>query len=127
MVRASHPNTIEVTKEEYLTEEGDCIIGVRASTGCVGLDERVKDALKREGAVVSIRILVQGMSFELKAKGSPKLELGHPDEIVIRKSEFVNRRTLAIGANAAARDIPRKMVQELKKPTTLGRLEIEVT
>lgn len=127
MVRASHATTIEVTKEEYLTEEGDCIIGVRASSGCLELDKRVKIALKREGARVSIRIVTNGISFGLEASGGPRLELSHPHEIVIRKSEFVSDRTLAFRADAAARDIPRELIRELKRPTTVGRLEIEVT
>lgn len=83
--------------------------------------------MKREGARVSIRIVANGISFELKACGNPRLELSHPRELVIRKSEFVSDRTLAVRADAAARDIPRELMRELKRPTTVGRLELEVT
>jgi uncharacterized protein len=126
MVRGSHPTTIEVTTEDYLTEEGDCIIGVSASSGCLGLDERLKGALRREGAKVTIRIVVRELSFELGARGDPRLRLSHPHDIVIRKSDFVSDRTLAVGSDAAARDIPRELIRLLKDRGTRGRLEIEV-
>ncbi len=127
MVRASHPTTIEVTTEDYLTENGDCIIGVAASKGCAQLDSRVKEGLRREGSKVSIRIVVGDQSFRVSARGDPRLGLSHPHDMVIRKSDFVSDRTLAVRADAASRDMPRQMVRLLKDRATVGRLEIEVT
>lgn len=127
MIRASHANTIEVTKESYLSEEGDCIIGVQASRGCQDLNEHLKKALKREGARVLVRISAKEIEFELEASGDPRLLLTHPHEIVLRKSDFVSDRTLAVRADASARDIPRDLVRALKDPNTTGRFEIEVT
>lgn len=126
MVRSSHPTTIEVTTEEYLTENGDCIVGVGASKGCEGLDEKLKAGLRREGSKVTIRLLVGSEAFTIKAHGDPKLPLSHPHDMVIRKSLFVSDRTLALGADAAARNIPRKIVAMLKDPLTTGKLEIAV-
>jgi hypothetical protein len=127
MVRGSHASTIELTKEGYLTEEGDCIIGVQASHGCSDLNERLKNALKREGSRVRVRISAQEMEFELEASGDHRLLLTDPHDIVIRKSDFVSSRTLAVRADAAARDIPRELIRVLKDPKATGRLEIEVT
>jgi hypothetical protein len=127
MVRSSHPTTIEVTTDEYLTEDGDCILGVRASKGCEGLDERVKDGLRRPGSKVIVKIIVGPLSFEVRARGDPRLALTHPHDMVVRKSEFVSDRTLAVRADSAARDIPRDIVRLLKSPETEGRLEIEVS
>ena len=127
LVRSTHPTTIEVTTEDHLTERGDCIIGVSASKGCAGLDARVKNALKGFGAMVTLRILVDDFSFELKAEGDPRLELSHPCDIVVRKSEFISDRTLAVRANAASKDIPKPMVHLLRNPAIAGRLEIEVS
>jgi uncharacterized protein len=127
MVRSTHPTTLEVTTEEDLTENGDCIIGVGASKGCAGLDERLKDELRREGSRVTLRVVVGDEEFELKARGNPRLELTHPHDIVVRMSDFVSDRTLAVGAGAAARQVPRSMVAKLKDPRTAGRLEIEVS
>ncbi len=125
MVQALHPTTIEVTTEEHLTRRGDCIIGVSASSGCAQLSESVKTAI-REGSRLLVRIVVGGESFELSAAGDPRLDLSHPRDIVIRKSEFLSDRTLAIRASSAAADIPRSMVSRLRDPHTTGTLEIRV-
>jgi hypothetical protein len=126
MVRSTHPTTIEVTTQAHLTDRGDCIIGVCASKGCAQLDARVKEGLRREESRVTIRILVGGRSFQVTAAGDPRLELSHPHDMVIRKSNFVSNRTLVVRADAAAKDIPREMVRLLRDPASVGRLEIEV-
>jgi len=126
MVRSAHPTTIEVTTEDHLTPRGDCIVGVGASAGCAQLDAQLKEGLRRKGSRVTIRLFVGSSTFEVKAEGDPRLELSHPHDIVIRKSDYVSDRTLAVNADAAARDIPREIVQQLKNPDTVGRLEIEM-
>ncbi|HEV2138666.1 MAG TPA: DUF371 domain-containing protein [Nitrososphaerales archaeon] len=126
LVRSLHPTTIEVTSEEFLTESGDCIVGVGAAKGCAGLDSRVKEALRRRGSMVMIRLFVGTLSFSIKASGDPRLQLSHEHDMVIRRSDFISDRTLAIRADTAAKDIPREMVNLLRNPTTVGRLEIEV-
>lgn len=90
------------------------------------MDEEVKAAIRREGASVRVRLLVGQESFAITARGDPRLPLTHPHDIVIRKSSFVSDRTLAVGASAAARDIPRRMVQKLRSPDTVGYLEVDV-
>jgi uncharacterized protein len=126
MVRSTHPRTIEVTTEEHLTENGDCIIGVGASKGCAGLDPGVKEGLKRSGSKVKIRIVVGQAVFDLKACGDARLELTHERDVVIRRSDYVSDRTLAVGASSASIDIPRTMVRLLQDERAEGRLEIEV-
>lgn len=126
MVRSAHPTTIEITTEDYLTANGDCIIGVAASKGCAQLGDAVKEGLKTKGSRVTIRLLVGDRSFQVNARGDPRLELSHRHDMVIRKSEFISDRTIAVHADSAAKDIPREMVRLLRNPTTVGRLEIEV-
>lgn len=126
MVRSAHPTTIEVTTEGHLTPKGDCIVGVGSSSGCAQLDAEVKEGLRRKGSKVALRFVVGNHTFKVKAEGDPRLELSDPNDIVIRRSDFVSERTLAVHADAAARDIPREMVRLLRDPGTVGRLEIEV-
>jgi len=126
-VLSTHPTTIEVTTESRLTRRGDCIIGVGASKGCAQLGIRVKDGLRRKGSKVTMRILVGSQAFQVNASGDPRLELSHPHDMVIRKSDFVSDRTLAVRADAASKDIPREMVLLLRNPEAVGSLEIEVT
>jgi hypothetical protein len=126
MVRSAHPTTLEITTEDHLTENGDCIIGVGAAKGCAQLDERVKEGLRTKDSPVTIRVMVGSAFFQVNARGDPRLNLSHPHDMVIRKSDFISDRTLAVRADAAARDLPREMVRALKDPKTVGRLEIEV-
>jgi hypothetical protein len=126
MVRALHPTTIEVTMEEHLTERGDCIIGVGADRVCLGLNEELRKALSTTGSKVTLRILVAGQSFEVRCRGDRRLLLTNAEEIVVRKSDYVDGRTLAVGADYAAVDIPRRIVERLKHQDATGVLEIEV-
>jgi hypothetical protein len=126
LIASTHPTTIEVTTENRLTEKGDCIIGVSASKACAQLDPRVKEALRRKDSSVTIHILVGNCSFQVKAAGDPRLDLSHPHDMVVRRSDFVSGRTLAVRADAAAKDIPREVVRQLRDPAVVGRMEIEV-
>jgi hypothetical protein len=125
-VRSAHPTTIEITTDDHLTENGDCIIGVRASKACAQLDGRVKDGLRRRGSSVTIRISVGNYSYVVNARGDPRLGLSHPHDMVVRKSEFISDRTLAVHADSASKNIPREIVRLLQDPATVGRFEIEV-
>lgn len=122
-VRAWHEKTIEITKDNNLTLKGDCIVGVRASKGCSELSEGVKSALNKD-VTVKFEIEVGKHVFEFIAKGSSELTFEDEHEIVIRKSDFTSPRTLAVKANKAACDIPRKIVEMLKDSSVKGLLKI---
>ena len=47
-------------------------------------------------------------------------------EMVIRRSNYVCGRTLAVHSEAAAIQIPRSMVMSLNDPRSIGSLRIEV-
>jgi uncharacterized protein len=127
MVRAVHPTTIELTRDKDLTERGDCIIGVRADKGCSGLSGQVRKALRTDGAAVKITIEVDGMSATFSAAGDSRLTLIDPHEMVIRKSSFISDRTLVVGSDWAAKDVPRSLVERLKDPEARGTMVLEVS
>ncbi len=118
-IRATHRTTLEVTKEEELTPRGDCIIGVKADKSVKDLDEGLKEWLK-SGKPVLIEIVLPDYDLRdsLIAYGSPKLTLRHETDVVIRKSDFVCDRTLAIRSSKSARDIDREIVEMLKDEKT---------
>ncbi|MEM3509979.1 MAG: DUF371 domain-containing protein [Nitrososphaerales archaeon] len=122
---ATHKTTLEITKSTHLTHRGDCIIGVGADKACVDLDQTFKDALRRASSI-SFTLMVGGLVFSFSAEGSPNLILTHEEDVVIRRSEYVCPRTLAIRANVAAADIPREIVGVLKTANSVGFLLIEV-
>jgi uncharacterized protein len=127
MVKATHPTTIEITTDEYLTPRGDCVLGVSADKALAQLGSRTKEALTSDGSRVTLTILSPGGEFRLTAAGSRLLPLDSENAIVIRRSEFVCGRTLAIRADAAAMDIPRDIVRSLASPRSRGTLRIEVS
>lgn len=126
MVRSAHPTTIEVTKDHHLTINGDCIIGVGADKGLSDLSQDVRKGVMTEGSRLTFTVEVPGHSFSFEALGGSALTLESTHEMVIRRSGFVCGRTLAVHAGAAARDIPRGLVQTLRSPSTEGRLRIVV-
>jgi uncharacterized protein len=126
MVRSKHRNTIEVTRDPNLTISGDCIIGVRADKGLSDLSKDVRDSIRVDGSELFITIEVPPESFVVRATGSSLLSLEDSHEMVLRKTEFISPRTLAIRADAAAKDIPRRIVENLRSPDCRGLLRIEV-
>ncbi|ACJ16717.1 hypothetical protein, conserved [Thermococcus onnurineus NA1] len=122
-VRATHKSTLEFTKEDYLTPRGDCILCIEADKGINDLSEEFKRALK-EGKRLLIRIKIADLIDEVLAEGSPRLILEHPYSMVVRKSDYIDGRTLAIKANKAARDIDRRIVELLKNPKTVAEIEL---
>ena len=125
-IRASHQKTIEITKDSHLTPSGDCIIGVNASSGCADLPTMLKEKLKDSNSKVMFSIKVANHEFNVEGKGNENLVLTHVDDIVIRKSEFVCPRTLAVKCNRSSDLIPREMVSLLQNPKTQGTFTINV-
>ena len=118
-VRATHRTTLEITKESHLTPRGDCIIGVCASKSIAEIDGQIKDWLRSGGRVEIEIVLPQyGLKDRLFAFGSERLSFRHPTDIVVRKSDYVCDRTLAIKATKAAKDLNREIVELLKDPKT---------
>ncbi len=125
-IRSLHEKTIEITKESDMTITGDCIIGVNAVSGCNDIPKEIKKKLKNHNSVVKFSIKVGDQSFEIIGKGHNDLVLSHPNDIVIRKSNFVCPRTLAVRCNKASNSIPRKMIKLLQDPNSKGIFAIEV-
>ncbi len=115
-IQAVHPSTLMFTKERQLSKTGDCIVGVAADKAAAGLSQKFKDALRKPNAKLTIIIEAEGLSEQINASGSPKLILTHPTDIVIRKSDYISDRTLAIRADKSANDLPRDFMEKLKNP-----------
>ena len=123
-IRSNHQKTIEITKESHLTPQGDCIVGVNATASCADLPEELKDKLKNPDSKISFSISVGNYEFVLEGKGHQDLILTHKEDIVIRKSDFICPRTLAIQCDKASDLLPREMVRLLQNPNTKGTFSI---
>lgn len=127
-VLGKHKTTFEVTKETHLTPRGDCIIGVCADKGISELSENFKGVLKNDDAKLEILLKITGSNLEerITAQGNEKLTFTHPTDIVVRKSDFVCSRTLAVRADRAAADFDRRFIEKLKNKETELLVEMKV-
>jgi hypothetical protein len=115
-VRATHPTTFEITREKNLSKRGDCIIAVAANKALANLTPQFKENLRKENAKITIHIQTGETTEFVNAFGSSKLILTHPKDVVVRKSDYVCGRTLAIRADKAACDLSRRLIEKLRNP-----------
>jgi hypothetical protein len=125
-VKSLHAKTLEITKDDYLTPRGDCIIGIRADKSCADLDEALKDRLRRSLAIVRIEVIVGTESILITGKGDERLKLLSSHDIVIRKTNYVCPRTMSVRTDKAALEMPRKMVKLLQDKDRKAVLRITV-
>ena len=119
LVRATHPTTFEVTTEGHLTTRGDCIIGIRADRGAAGLSEEFRRVLADDRAILTTRLTAGGHSGEVLGRGSSRMTLAHPTDLVWRRSSFVDPRTVAIRCDRTAATLPRELVRALSEGAEL--------
>lgn len=113
-VTGTHPTTIEITTEDFLTPTGHCIIGITADHSLKDLPDAIKKRLK-EGARVRIVLECGGVREEVRAKGGGRLSFSDQHALIIRKSQWQDGRTLAICADKASSDLNRNLIRELQK------------
>jgi len=114
-IKATHSTTLEITKEGYLTPRGTCIIGIRADKAASDLSSKTKQLLRTSGYKVYLLIIVKGRIDIAEARSDPRLILADRNSIVIRKSDYIDDRTVAVNADKAARDIDRTIVKDLTR------------
>jgi len=112
-ISATHKSTFEVTKDNYLTKRGNCIIGISAEYSANEFPDWLKEYLKG-GNKIMIEIKVEGLSDFIEAYGSRELTFNDKRSFVIRKSSYIDDRTVAIRSNKAAIDIDRRIIELLK-------------
>jgi len=115
-VKSTHKTTLEFTKEDFLTETGDCILGINS-------DFDIENIRKMFNKDDKLKIILRIGSFvdEIHAEYNPGFD---SHALIIRKSEYVDKRTFAIRADKAANDIKRTLVNEMKKPSAKMIVEI---
>ena len=125
-VLSLHEKTLEITKDDELTPQGDCIVGVNSGISCMDLPEKMKKKIQNPETKIKFTLKVGKFSFKMQGHGSEKLTLKHVSDIVLRKSAFTCSRTIAINCDKASSDIPRDFVRLLQDPQTKGKMIIEV-
>jgi hypothetical protein len=113
LVLGNHMTTFEVTREDHLTENGNCIIGISADKGCSELSSVFKRVIAHDDAILLTRLLCGGVTVEVKSRGSSLLTLDHPTDIVWRRSTFICGRTIGILSDHVAATLPKKLMANL--------------
>lgn len=124
-VLAFHRTTIEITKDTHLTPAGDCIVAVGSDKGFTDFSSEEKARL--QSSDITVTFSCEGDEWSVSGRGDPSLAMTHPTEMVMRKSLFCCPRTLLIGADKAACDMPREMVEKLQDPSAEVSISIRVT
>jgi hypothetical protein len=113
LVIGNHPTTFEVTREDHLTKNGNCIIGISADKGCAGLSAAFKRVLANDDAILTTRLSSGDVTFEVKSHGSSRFTLDHPTDMVWRRSSFVCGRTIGILSDQVAATLPKALITNL--------------
>ena len=124
LVTLRHQTTLEVTKDDDMTGRGDCILAVSASKSASELNPALKSAL-REGAMLMMIIECGGLSEKIRARGSEDMTFGDRRSMVVRRSSYLDGRTVGILADKAARDIDRELARALKERRNAVMIRLE--
>jgi len=125
-IQATHKTTFEITKEAQLSRRGDCIIAVSANKTMTDFSSEFKENLRKEKAKIMILIEAGDAAEVVNAFGSPRLILTHCTDMVVRKSNYICNRTLAIQADKAACDLSRKLAEKLRNPKQKVKITLTV-
>jgi hypothetical protein len=127
-ITANHGTTLEVTKDSALTLQGDCIIGVSASHSVVDIPEEIKFRMRQADAKIILEFRIGGLfKVVVEGVGHPGLAFDDSEVMIVRKSDFVDGRTLMIRANIAANELSRDLVEQLQDPNTKINFTLHVS
>ena len=126
-MEATHKMTLEITRDQHMTKKGNCIVTVAADKALADLNSEFKENLRKSRAKLTLAIEASGVIEQVNAKGSPQLILTHPTDIVVRKSDYVCSRTLAVNADKAACDLSRALVEKLRDPEQKVKITLTVS
>ena len=116
-VSGEHASTVELTSDDWLTPAGDCIVGVEADTTPAEFGEAFVDACQSAAATITAKFAVDAdderLTDTLTARGDPELTFEGDRSLVGRTSDYVDDRTVFVGADGAAADLDRELIDAL--------------
>jgi uncharacterized protein len=121
-VSANHASTFEVTTDDYLTPAGDCILAIDADSAPADFDPEFVEACRDAEATITVEIEAGGHRESVEGRGDPDLEFTNERSAVGRTSDYIDDRTIVVGAEFAAEGFDRDLVDALA-----GGAEVTVT
>jgi len=112
----THNTTIELTKDNFLTKRGNCILGVNSTKACKDLRKELKEYI-RKGKKILVILKSDEFMDSFYGFGHQNLSLTHKREIVFRKSNYKCSRTALINCSKSSSELLKELIENLKKPT----------
>ncbi|WP_435063259.1 DUF371 domain-containing protein [Halobaculum sp. EA56] len=118
-VSAGHASTFEVTSDDWLTPAGDCILAVEADTTPADVPRSFVEACRSRGATIVAEFEAADATETVTGRGHPDLTFEGDRSMVGRTSDYVDDRTVMVGADKAAADFDRRLVAALERGAPL--------
>ncbi|WP_256686233.1 DUF371 domain-containing protein [Halococcus qingdaonensis] len=112
-VTARHASTLELTQDDYLTPAGDCILGIEADRAPADFDPAFVEACRDSEATITLTLDAGDHTETVTGRGHPELEFTNDRSFVCRTSDYVDDRTVMVGADTAAANLDRAFVDAL--------------
>jgi len=112
-VSAAHASTFEVTTDDFLTPAGDCILGIEADRAPADFDPEFVAACRDADATITATLAADGHRETVTGRGDPDLTFESDRSAVGRTSDYVDDRTVLVGAEFAAEGFDRDLVAAL--------------
>jgi hypothetical protein len=112
-VSATHESTFEVTKDDFLTPAGDCILAIDADRSPADFDPAFVEACRSADATITATMQTTDHEVTITGRGHPDLTFESERSAVGRTSTYVDGRTVMVDADRAATGIDRNIVRAL--------------
>ena len=112
-VAATHESTFEITTDDFLTPAGDCILGIEADRAPADFDSAFVEACQSTDATITMTFEAGGHETTVTGRGHPDLTFESERSAVGRTSDYVDDRTVMVGADRAATGFDRDLVAAL--------------
>jgi hypothetical protein len=112
-VTAEHASTLEFSSDDFLTPAGDCILAIEADRVPAEFSEAFVTACQDAEATITATIAAGGHTERVVGRGDPDLTFENERSHVLRTSDYVDDRTVMVGADGAAADVDRELVAAL--------------
>ena len=119
-----HKTTLEFTKDNELSLNGDCIVGVNADFELKEIKNFIENSNNKK-ILITIKTISKNKKIKDMILAELNLNFSDEKELVIRKTDFVSERTFATKANKAAFDLGRDLIGFLKEKKNKVSIIIE--
>ena len=118
-VTGTHTSTWELTSDDWLTSAGDCIVGIEADRTPAEFDPAFVAACRDADATIVATLRAGDQEARVTGRGDPDLTFEDDRSLVARTSDYVDDRTVMVGADAAAVNLDRDLVAALAEGVDL--------